>query len=157
MLWLHYEVLCSSNPTIGVAMAKVHVIWLHPSTFAIHYTSFKSALNRNKRQHSQITTIIRAFSSPIIVSPLHNTCAYFSTNLDLILTWLYSLCIALKGKWKALIRTLPFCPFMKPWVWLWNSMVATIAATPQVKKMILRVKGDFLQEFYHSRKTFTNL
>jgi hypothetical protein len=36
MLWLHYEVVCSSNPTIGMAMAKVHVIWLHPSTFAIH-------------------------------------------------------------------------------------------------------------------------
>jgi hypothetical protein len=86
MLWLHYEVLCSSNPTIGVAMAKVHVIWLHPSTFAIHYTSFKSALNRNKMQHSPITTIIRAFSSAIIVSPSHNTCVYFSTNFDLILT-----------------------------------------------------------------------
>ncbi len=43
MLWIHYEVLCSFNPTIGMAMAKVHVIWLHPSTFAIHYASFKSA------------------------------------------------------------------------------------------------------------------
>jgi hypothetical protein len=34
-------------------------------------------------------------------------------------------------------------------------MVVTIADTPRVKKMILRVKGDFLQEFYHSRKSFT--
>jgi hypothetical protein len=35
-------------------------------------------------------------------------------------------------------------------------MVVTIVGTSQVKKMILRVKGDFSQEFYHSRKTFTN-
>ncbi len=57
---------------------------------------------------------------------------------------------------KGFNKNLPLCPFLNPGVWLWNSMVATIAATPQVKKYILRVKGDFLQEFYHSRKTFTN-
>jgi len=61
-----------------------------------------------------------------------------------------------EGQMKGFNKNLPLCPFLKPWVWLWNSMVVTIAATPQVKKMILRVKGDFLQEFYESRKTFTN-
>jgi hypothetical protein len=60
-----------------------------------------------------------------------------------------------EGQMKGFNKNLPLCPFLKPWVWLWNSMVVTIADTPRVKKMILRVKGDFLQEFYHSRKSFT--
>jgi len=61
-----------------------------------------------------------------------------------------------EGQMKGFNNSLPLCPFLKPWVWLWNSTVVTTVSTSQVKKMILRVKGDFSQEFYHSRKTFTN-